>query len=93
MSDLPLLVSCERDFLVHLVAIPSEARVSDLIEAAASLVVGVHLPDMPISSIRLRKIDQDAALPGDANVVDAGITAMDWVHMFFEPAIDGKPLQ
>lgn len=93
MSDLPLLVSCERDFLVHLVAIPSEARVSDLIEAAASLVVGVHLPDIPLSRIRLRRIDRDEALSGDDNVVDAGITAMDWVHLFFEPAIDGKPLQ
>ncbi|WP_165837737.1 toluene-4-monooxygenase system B family protein [Zavarzinia aquatilis] len=93
MSDLPLLVSCERDFLVHLVAVPSEARVCDLIEAAASLVVGVHLPDMPASSIRLRKIDRHEALPGDANVVDAGIEPMDWVHLFFEPASDGKPLQ
>ncbi len=93
MSDVPLLVSCERDFLVHLVAIPAEARVSDLIEAAASLVVGVHVPERPLSQIRLRKIDAADALPGDAKVTEAGIEAMDWVHLFFEPAHDGTPLQ
>ncbi|TDP49387.1 toluene-4-monooxygenase system B family protein [Zavarzinia compransoris] len=93
MSDLPLLVSCERDFLVHLVAIPAEARIADLIEAAASLVVGVHVPERPLSQIRLRKIDGDAALPLEVKVGDSGIEAMDWVHLFFEPAHDGKPLQ
>ncbi|MCF4167017.1 hypothetical protein L2U69_15295 [Zavarzinia compransoris] len=93
MSDLPLLVSCERDFLVHLVAIPAEARVGDLIEAAASLVVGVHVPDRPLSTVHIRKIDGDAALPIDATVTDAGIEAMDWVHLFFDAAPEGEPVQ
>ena len=93
MSDVPLLVSCERDFLIHLVAIPAEARVADLIEAAASLVVGVHIPECPLSQIRLRKIDGADALPAEAKVGEAGIEAMDWVHLFFEPAHDGERLQ
>ena len=85
MSQLPLIVSCERDFLIHLVAVPLDAKVSDLIAAASSLVVGAHLPDIPLSTIRVRKIDQTKALPLGAAVLEVGVSAMDWVHLFFEP--------
>ncbi|RJF88845.1 hypothetical protein D3874_19215 [Oleomonas cavernae] len=94
MPDIPLLVSCEHDFLIHLVAVPSTARVSDMIAAAASLVVGIHVPNYPSSSVRARKIDQADALPADANVLDAGVTAMDWIHLYFEPdTVGGTRLQ
>lgn len=93
MSDLPFIVSSEEDFLIHLIAIPAGARVRELKEAAASLVVGAHIPDRPMSVVKIRKIDQTAALPDDAKVEDAGLTAMDWLHLFYdaEPAAGAAP--
>lgn len=93
MSNLAFIVSSEEDFLIHLIAVPAGARVRELKEAAASLVVGAHIPDRPMSEVRIRKIDQRSALLDEALVTDAGLTAMDWLHLFYEadPAAGAAP--
>jgi hypothetical protein len=92
MSDLPvpMIISYENDFLIHLFAIPGEAKVGDLVAGAASLAYGVHLPECPLSSIRVRRIDESAPLPLDLTVNGVGIEPMEWLHIFVDADAEGE---
>lgn len=72
--------------MIHIIAVPSDGRIRDLKDAAASLVVGPHVPDVPMSQVKLRRIDQTDTFGDDEKILDTGLTAMDWVHLVIEAA-------
>lgn len=86
MSVLPVYVSTENDYLVWLVAVPADSKVSDIITAAAGLSIDVHVPAQPDATLCLRKLKEDKPLPPDAPAAGL-IEPTEWLHLYYDTAI------
>ncbi len=82
---IPLYISCEEDFAIHLVPAAPQSSIRELAAAAAGLVVDKRCRQPPATTPRLRRIDAEEFLPEDLTAETAGLAATDWLHLQFVP--------
>ena len=84
MATIPLAVHFDGDFVLKLLPADSEHTMDELAAAAAENSVGVHVPDQPGRTLRVRR--QGDAQPFDraSTVSAAGLGPTECVEVYFE---------
>ncbi|GHE76962.1 hypothetical protein GCM10017786_02780 [Amycolatopsis deserti] len=84
MAVIPLAAHFHGDFVIKLLPVDSGATMDEVAAAAAANSVGIHVPDQPGRTLRVRKQGADEAFPRTSTVADSGLEPTECVEIYFE---------
>ncbi|MBC3190350.1 toluene monooxygenase [Pseudonocardia sp. C8] len=84
MTVIPLATHFHGDFVIKLLPAESTHTMDEVASAAAANAVGIHVPDQPGRTLRVRKQGADTPYPRTTTVADAGLEPTECVEIYFE---------
>lgn len=84
MALVPLASHFDGDFVIKLLPVDSENTMDEVAEAAKVNAVGIHVPDRPDRTIRVRKQGNASPFPREMTVAASGLEATECIELYFE---------
>ena len=84
MTTVPLAMHFDGDFVIKLLPVDSADTMDDVATAGAAHAVGIHVPEQPGRTIRVRRQDADAPFARDTTVADSGLEPTECVVLYYE---------
>jgi len=84
MALVPLATHFHGDFVIKLLPVDTENTMDEVAAAAATNAVGIHVPDQPGKTLRVRKQGADAPYERSSTVAASGLEPTECVEIYFE---------
>ncbi|POX38573.1 toluene monooxygenase [Streptomyces sp. Ru73] len=84
MSLIPLAAHVDGDFVLKLVQVDTGHTMDEVAAAAAANAVGIHVPEQPGRTMRVRKQGATAPYARTDTVGKVGLTPTECVEIYFE---------
>lgn len=84
MATVPLAANFDGDFVLKLLPVDSENTMDDVAAAAAANSVGIHVPDQPGRTLRVKKQGADAPYAPETTVAASGLEPTECIEIYFE---------
>jgi len=84
MALIPLASHFDGDFVIKLLPVDSEHTMDQVAAAAAENAVGIHVPEQPDRTIRVRKQGDTDPYPREMTVAATGLEPTECIELYYE---------
>lgn len=84
MALIPLASNFDGDFVIKLLPVDTENTMDEVAAAASVNAIGIHIPEQPGRTIRVRRSGDSEPFPRTMTVAESGLGPTECIDLYYE---------